>query len=218
MATLIPPSLNENQRSRLLAQIKLKDTFDDKALSLLSSFSSDIIPHLTDHFILVNDLRTGLMEEVRRIYFDYSFVVFPIHKSFERFLQGVLEVVFSFKVSKDKPIGMYLNYSLAQKNKILDEMLKLPWGKKITKEKWIERWDALCQQWKNNRNPLTHPEQERILNLTKAEQVAGAIIREMEISLKLFWQEFLAFLVEYVEKEEKAKMKQTEELAQEKPY
>ncbi len=205
MTLPIQPSLSENQRIKLLAQIKLNDTFDGKALLALNAFSPSIVPHLTDYFMLVNDLRIGLAEEIRRIYFDYSFVIFPVHKSFECFLQGVLEVVFRFEVSKSKPIGSYLNYSQIEKNKILDEMLKLPWGKKITKDRWIERWDALNQQWKINRNPLTHPEQERILNLTKVEQVAGAIIREMEISLKLFREEFLNPLVEHFEKEEKMK-------------
>jgi len=214
MATPVLPSLTENQRIKLQAQIKLNDTFDGKALLALNAFSPNIVPHLTDYFMLVNDLRFGLAEEVRRIYFDYSFVIFPVHKSFECFLQGVLEYIFSFEVSKSKPIGAYLNYQEEEKNKILGEMLKLPWGKKITKVKWIERWNALNQQWKINRNPINHPEQERILNLTKVDQVAGAIIREMEVSLKLFRDEFLDPLVEYFEKEEKLKAKQVLETAQ----
>jgi len=90
MTTPVLPSLTENQRIKLSAQIKLNDTFDGKVLTALNAFSSNIIPHLTDYFMLVNDLRLELAEEVRRIYFDYSFVISPIHKSFECFLQGVL--------------------------------------------------------------------------------------------------------------------------------
>ncbi len=92
-------------------------------------------------------------------------------------------------------------------------MLKLPWGKKISKDKWIDRWKALAEQWQINRNPLTHPEQERILNLTKAEQIAGAIIREMEISLKLFMDEFLDPLVTIVRKQEEKESARRKEIA-----
>ncbi len=207
MATPTLPYLTENQKIKILAQIKLNDTFDGNAVRALNAFSPSIVPHLTDHFMLVNDLRIGLNEEIRRIYFDYSFVIFPIHKAFECFLQGVLEMIFKFEVSNSKPIGSYLNQPTDEKNKILDEMKKLPWGTGISKDKWIERWEALNQQWKNNRNPLTHPEQERILNLTKAEQVAAAILREVEISLKLFTEEFLNPLVAHFEQEEKQKTK-----------
>jgi len=213
MANPTLPVLTENQRIKILAQIKLNDTFNGKAVQALNAFSPNIVPHLTDYFMLVNDLRTGLQEEIRRIYFDYSFVIFPVHKSFECFLQGVLEFVFRFEVSKSKPIGSYLNYTNDKKEKVLDEMIKLPWGRKITKAKWIERWEALNQQWKINRNPLTHPEQERISNLTKVEQVAGAIIREMETSLKLFTDEFLDPLVDHFQKEEKKKIEATKKLA-----
>ncbi len=207
------PPLTESQRIKLLAQIKLKDTFDGKAISALNALSSDIVPHLTDHFMLVHDLRLSLREEYRRIYFDYGFVLFPTHKAFECFLNGVLSVIFKFEISRKKPIGVYLNYSKTQKVKILDEMLKLPWGKKISKDKWIDRWKALAEQWQINRNPLTHPEQERILNLTKAEQIAGAIIREMEISLKLFMDEFLDPLVTIVRKQEEKESARRKEIA-----
>jgi len=213
MANPTLPAFTENQRIKVLAQIKLNDTFSANEINALNALSSSVVPHLTDYFMLVNDLRLGLQEEIRRIYFDYSFVIFPVHKSFECFLQGVLEIIFRFEVSKSKPIGSYLNYSSEEKKKMLGEMRKLPWGKKLTEEKWIERWEALNQQWKMNRNPLTHPEQERILNLTKAEQVSDAIIREMEISLKLFTVEFLDPLVEYVQREEKKKAEDAKKLA-----
>ncbi len=205
MSTLTQQSLTEDQRVKLSTQIKLNDTFDSDSFPVLNAFSSSIVPHLTDYFILVNDLRNGLNEETRRMYFDYGFVIFPVHKSFECFLKGMLEIVFTFKVSKNSQIGPYLNYTLDQKNKKLDVMSKLPWGKKINKSKWIERWEALHQQWKINRNPITHSEQERILSLTKAEQVANAIIREMEISTKLFKEEFTDPLVEHFENQEKIK-------------
>jgi len=211
MATTTP-TLTENQRIKLIAQIKLNDTFKGKSVSALNALSSNIIPYLTDYFMLVNDLHEGLKEENRKIYFDYSFVISPVHKALECFLKGALEVIFRLEVSKNKPIGMYLKYEENRKKKILEEMKKLPWGKKISSDKWIERWEALNQQWKNNRHPIAHPEQERILNLTKADQVAGAIIREIEISLRLFIEEFLDPLVDYVDKQEKLKAKEAKKV------
>jgi hypothetical protein len=213
MPTIQNSSLTATERIKLIAQIKLRDSFDDGGIAALNAISSSIIPHLYDHFMLVNDLRLGLQEEFRRLYFDYSFVLFPVHKAFECFLNGVFGIVFRFELSKGKNVGYYLSYTDEEKDKVLNEMLKLPWGKKISKDKWVARWKALAEQWAINRNPLTHPEQERILSLTKVEQIAGAIIREMEISLKIFKDEFLDPLINFINEQEKQEAVKRNELA-----
>lgn len=197
------PSLTENQKAKLLAQIKLEDSFDGKAISALNAFSPNIVPHMTDYFALINDLRFNLGEEIRKVYFDYSFVLFPLHKAFECYLNGVFSVIFEFEISKSKTAGTYLGLDDAKKDEILEKLQKRPWGKKITKDKWIVRLNALNEQWKTNRNPLTHPEQERVQNLIKTEYIAGALIREIEVSLKLFMEEFLDPLVAHIREQEK---------------
>lgn len=60
----------------------------------------------------------------------------------------------------------------------------------------------MAREWNANRSPLTHP-LEKVESIRAAEGVAGSIIQEMRLSVKLLIKEFFDPLDEYYEKTQK---------------
>lgn len=207
MAYELQNQLTPSQIAILTARRSLEDSFTAKELKNFSVLSKNIVPYLTDHFLLMNDLRSSIQEENRKCYFDYSFVVMPVHKAFESYLEGFLSFVFDFKISRDKnegfTVGYYLKYPLEKKNVALDKIEKTVFISKINRDSWIERWEGLKNQWNANRNTPTHPEGGNIPTLRQAEQIAGSILREMQLSIDLFDKEYISPLLEWYEKNHK---------------
>ncbi|OGD57176.1 hypothetical protein A2V71_02025 [Candidatus Berkelbacteria bacterium RBG_13_40_8] len=201
-----PISLPPDQRAKLLAQRRLSDEFDQEVLAALDFLSPDIRPYLTDYFILIEDFKVTLIEEYRRCYSDYSFLVVPIHKAFECYLFKLFGDILEFTISRKTNIGYYLNVLAENKRKESIETLiaKYPFAK-IDEKKWLAMWQALGRQWETNRNPLTHFEGERINNINSAQQVASSIVREMKLSAKLINDELFIPVIEKIQKEEKEK-------------
>jgi len=195
--------LGPTEQAKSLAKIKLDNSFSAKAQNAFNFFSSEIVPYITDYFVLSDDLRTrvGMDEEYRRCYHDYSFLVFPVHKAFESFLAGVWTFVFQFKVSRAKKetIGHYLKFYPEEDRKAKIDMLTKRFPK-IVKTKWLERWQALGQCWTDNRNPFIHPEQ-KIPTFRIAEQITSVILSETRLSVEIIMIDIFNPLLEEVEKE-----------------
>lgn len=202
MAELIKNQVSATDAAKGLAQKNLEDTFKGGTTAFFNILSRDITPYLLDYFILINDLKFQLDEENRHAYSDYGFVVAPVHKAFESYLGGILKSLFKLKVShrKNETIGFYLN--MENKDSFLENMKKsftfLP---DISKKSWVATLNALCQEWNDNRNPLTHPDGEKITSLRQAESVASSIIRQMDLSSQLLVKEFYNPFKDYIVKE-----------------
>lgn len=205
MAHEIPqiPQFTPQQFAYLKAQTKIKDVFEEREWNGLTFFPPNVGQYLLDYFIFVDDLRFTVNEEIRRCYQDYSFVVVPINKAFESYLFSLMTYVFGYKLTETSPIGNYVNAKPDERKTKLDELKKkLSWT--INEDKWNERWKGLGDCWRTNRNPLTHVQGEQIKSLAKAENIANAILREMDLSLKLFTKEFLDPLIELARKNKEA--------------
>lgn len=202
-------SLSPTDQVKGLAKLKLDNSFTLKAQSAFNFFSTEIIPYISDYFVLSDDLRTrvGLDEEYRRCYHDYSFLVFPVQKAFESYLAGVLTFVFQFNISKkhDETIGYYLkHFPETEKVKKIDSIKKrFP---KINNQKWMDRWSALGQCWVDNRNPLIHPEQ-KVPTFRIAEQITSSILGEMRISIELIMNDILDPILDEIKKDKENKEK-----------
>jgi len=197
--------LGPTEQAKGLAKVKLDNSFTSKEQGAFNFFSSEIVPYITDYFVLSDDLRTrvGMDEEYRRCYHDYSFLVFPVHKAFEAYLVGVLSFVFQFKISgkKNETIGYYLKYypDDERKKKLENLAKKFP---KVDIQKWTDRWQSLGQCWTDNRNPLIHPEQ-KVPTFRIAEQITSTILSEMRISVGAVMIDILDPLIEQIEKKGK---------------
>lgn len=203
------PQVNPTYIAKFYAEKKLNDHFGSSNLNILNFLEKDIVLYLNDFFIITRDLSITLNEEFRRCYFDYSFAVVPVHKAFETYLNRILILLFEYEITKEpqKTVGHYLNLSNAEKSKKLEETER-EMNLKLNKPEWLSRWNALSDHWKKNRNPLTHSGEERIETLTKAEQVANSIIREINLSLKLFTAEFIDPLLTRVKEQEDKKIEE----------
>lgn len=181
--------INPREVAKFYAEVKLSGHFSPPTINILNFLSKNIVQYLNDHFILVRDLSVTLNEDFRHCFYDYSFVVVPVHKAFECYLNQIFTLIFDFKISKSPQasLGHHLNLSEPEKKIILKRIKSYS---KINETDWLIRWNALADQWGKNRNPLTHSEEERIESLTHAEQVSNSILREINLSSKLFSSEF----------------------------
>lgn len=136
---------------------------------------------------LTNVVRSwgGDMPSGRKVFHDYSFIVFPAAKAYEGFLKKVF-LDMGFITSEDyngkrfrigKALNPYLEERLRAES-VYDKVVKYCGGKELA--------DSLWNAWTNGRNLVFHwfPNEKRAVTFPEAEDKIKSIINAMDMAFE----------------------------------
>lgn len=137
---------------------------------------------------LTNVVRSwgGDLPSGRKVFHDYSFVVFPAAKAYEGFLKKMF-LDLGFITNEDylgkrfrigKALNPFLEERFRDRESVYDKLVKYCGGKELA--------DSLWNAWTNGRNLVFHwfPDEKKAVDFAEAEEKIKMIIEAMDMAFK----------------------------------